>query len=297
MLWENLREEEFKGAVEKAGKICVITMGCMEKHGQHLPLGTDDFIVESVVDAAAEIEDVVVLHTGPWFGDVAGFHADKDPDSVRRMGNIGIKQSTLLTVLEELCDEAGRNGFTKVLILNSHGGNIYMLNHFLRCQTYEDKPYATMWAWAVVDDITVPEKLLHEINTRRDEFSFITEQDIKTIEGWMPEGYQGGHADIRETALVMADHPELVAPDRYDAEDGLPQSRARYICQEGVHLANQWYASGPNCYGGRAPHGTTQTIGKAMKKINVERLVRIFKRLKESDDMIKIAQMDRPQKN
>ena len=296
MLWENLREEEFKGAVEKSGKLCLITIGCMEKHGQHLPLGTDVFIAESVVDRAAELTDSVVLHTGPWFGEVSCFHADKDPDSVRRMGNIAIKQSTLLTVLEELCDECGRNGFTKVLILNSHGGNVHMLNHFLRCQTYEDKPYCTMWAWAVNDDDTEPDKLLREIETRREEFSFVTEEDINTIKGWMPKGYMGGHADIREVALTMADHPELIAPDRYEAEDGYYNPRIREVGKEGLYVANAWYAASPNCYNGRPAHGTTMGIAKAMQKINVERLVRIINRVKANDDIISVAQMDRPQK-
>ncbi len=296
MLWENLREEEFKGALEKSGKLCLITIGCMEKHGQHLPLGTDVFISESIADKAADLTDCIVLHTGPWFGEVSCFHADKDPDSVRRMGNIAIKQSTLLTVLEELCDECGRNGFTKVLILNSHGGNVAMLNHFLRCQTYNDKPYCTMWAWAQCDPITEPDNLLYEIESRRDEFPFITEEDIKTIKGWMPEGYMGGHADIRETALTMADYPQLVAADRYDAEDGSYVPRVRDVSEEGLYIANAWYASCPNCYSGRPPHGTTMGIAKAMQKLNVERLVRIINRIKENDDIIAVTQMDRPQK-
>ncbi len=296
MLWESLREEEFKGAVEKSGKVCAITIGCTEKHGQHLPLGTDVYIVESIVDAAAELEDVIVLHTGPWFGEVSCFHADKDPDSVRRMGNIAIKQETLLTVLEELCDEAYRNGFTKVIIFNSHGGNVAMLNHFLRCQTYNDKPYATMVAWAQFDELTVPEKLLEAYETRREDFSMLTAEDIETIKGWLPLGYQGGHADIRETALVMADHPELVAADRYDAEDGYHQARAQKYSALGIQIANAWYAGSPNCYSGRPPFGTTPAIAAAMKKINVERVSQILHFLKEDDDCIAISQMDRPQK-
>ena len=297
MFWENLREEEFKGAVEKCGKLCVITMGCIEKHGQHLPLGTDLFIAESVADAAAELEEVMILHTGPWFGEVSCFHADKDPDSVRRMGNIAIKQSTLLTVLEELCDEAYRNGFTKVLLLNSHGGNNIMLKHFLRVQSYNDKPYATMVAHTNVsyDNITAPE-LLSAITERREEFSFVTDEDIETIKSWVPEGYKGGHGDITEVALVMADHPELVAEDRYEAESGVHNPRADEFSKIGINIVNHWYAGMPNCYSGRPAYGTTQTIGLAMKKLCVERMAKIFKMIKESDDVIAITQMDRPQK-
>lgn len=295
MIWEALREEEFQDAIKRSGGLCVIPIGCLEKHGQHLPVGTDAYIADSVVEEAAKLEDVVILHAGPWLGEVSGFHQDAAPAAVHRMGCIGIKQETILRVLEELCDEVARNGFRKVLILSSHGGNVMMLNHFLRCQTYEKKGYATMWAWAVDDNLTEPEPLLKEIRSRREEFPMITDEDIKVLEGWLPTGYGGGHADFREAAMVMADHPELVAEDRYDAEDGRGNPRARYLMQEGLHLANSWFASSPNCYSGLPPYGCSVGIGQAMKKINAERLARIFKRVKENEDCIRIADLLPPE--
>ena len=296
MLWEKLREEEFAGAVERSGGVCVITLGCMEKHGQHMPLGTDTFIAESVVDEAAELEYAVVLHTGPWFGEVSCFHADKDPSGVGRLGNIAIKQSTLLTVLEELCDEAGRNGFTKVLIINAHGGNQAMLKHFLRTQTYEDKPYATLVAQTNVSlDRLEAWEILEEVEKRPDEFSFLTEEDIKTLRGWCPKGYGGGHADVREVALVMADHPELIAEDRYDVDETPASNKGRgsEYSRLGIAVANHWYAGMPTCYGAARPYGTTRTIGLAMKKLCVERMVRILKLVKSDGDSLAISRMDR----
>lgn len=295
MLWEALREEEFPGAIEKSGGLCVIPIGCLEKHGQHLPVGTDVYIAEAVVEEAARLEDVVVLRAGPWLGEVSTFHQDKDPAAVRRMGCIGIKQETLLRILEELCDEVARNGFRKVLILSSHGGNVAMLDHFLRCQTYEKKNYATMWAWAVDDPLTEPEPLLGEILSRREEFPMITDRDIAVLESWLPTGYGGGHADFREAAMVMAKHPGLVAEDRYDAEDGRHDPRANALLQEGLRLANSWYAGSPNCYSGLPPYGCSAGIGQAMLKINAERLARIFRRVKENEDCIRIADLLPPE--
>jgi creatinine amidohydrolase len=275
-----------------------LPLGCLEKHGQHLPLGTDSFIIESVVDEAAKLEDVVVLHTGPWFGEVTCFHADTDPASVKRSGSIALKASTIMTVLEELCDEAGRNGFTKVLIANAHGGNQSMLNLFLRTQTYSDKPYATLMTNTNVglDKIQKPEQILEEVAKRPEEFSFLTEEDIETLKSWIPDGYQGGHGDVTETALVMADHPELVREDKYEAESGFGSPRAKALSELGIRAANIWYPSMPNCYSGRPPYGTTETIGRAMKKLCVERMAKIFKTIKNSDDLLAIAHMDRPQK-
>ena len=93
MFWKALREEEFEEAIEKSGGLCVIPLGCLEKHGQHLPVGTDVYIAESVVEEAAKLEDVVILHAGPWLGEVSCFHQDADPAAVHRRGGIGIKQA------------------------------------------------------------------------------------------------------------------------------------------------------------------------------------------------------------
>ena len=93
MIWDNLREEEFEGAIEKSGGLCVIPIGCVEKHGQHLPVGTDYIEAMTITKAAAEIEDVVIFPIGAWLGEVSCFHAFKDPGAVKLRGCIGIKQS------------------------------------------------------------------------------------------------------------------------------------------------------------------------------------------------------------
>ena len=32
MRWEDLREEEFKDAIDRCGGLCVLPIGCIEKH-------------------------------------------------------------------------------------------------------------------------------------------------------------------------------------------------------------------------------------------------------------------------
>ena len=108
MLWENLREEEFERAIELSGGLCVIPFGCLEKHGQHLPVGTDYFEAQSIVLGASEREEVVIFQPGAWLGEVSCFHAFEDPGEMKLRGSIAIKQETILKVLEELCDEIAR---------------------------------------------------------------------------------------------------------------------------------------------------------------------------------------------
>ena len=89
MIWDNLREEEFENAIKKSGGLCVIPIGCMEKHGQHLPVGADYIQALTVTRAAAEIEDVVIFPVGAWLGEVSCFHAFKDPGTAKLRGCIG----------------------------------------------------------------------------------------------------------------------------------------------------------------------------------------------------------------
>ena len=291
MIWDNLREEEFEGAIKKSGGICVIPMGCIEKHGQHLPVGTDYIEALTISKAAAEIEDVVILPIGGWLGEVSCFHAFKDPGAVKLRGCIGIKQSTILTVLEELCDEIARNGFTKILIVNNHGGNQSIINHFLRCQSYEFKPYATMTTYASPGDLMDPKSIYATVTERRDEFPALTDEDMEVLRKLAETGYGGGHGHFKETAIVMSADESLVAKDRYDAEDGLSNHRTDYLRQAGISATNDWLANYPNSYSGYPPFGCSKAIGDAFVKLCAERLAKVFKLLKEDDDCVRSAQM------
>lgn len=292
MKWENLREEEFDSAIKRSGGLCILPLGCLEKHGQHLPVGTDYIEAVDVIEEAAKLEDVVIFPTGAWLGEVSCFHAFRDPAGAKLRGCIGIKQSTLLLVLEELCDEIARNGFNKILIVNCHGGNIPMLKHFIRSQTYEGKPYATMSTFALDFSAMSPMKLIATVRSRRDEFSYVTDSDIEILKGYSASGYGGGHADFRETALIMAHDAALVAEDRYEAEKGSSNHRTDYLAELGVDAPNLWLANHPSSYDGLPPHGCNPRIGRAMQKVCSERLARIFKVLKEDNDVVAISKTE-----
>ena len=298
MFWENLREEEFDTAIEKSGKLCVIPIGCLEKHGQHIPVGTDNFIAKTVVNEAAKQEDVVIFDPGSWLGEVSCFHSYEKPEEQNMRGCIGIKQDLLLRIFEALCDEIARNGFEKILFVNSHGGNVTILKHFMRCQSYTKKPYATMWVWGVEDDMTNADVILREYEKRPEFLSMLTDEDIKVLKDWaeIAPDYGGGHADFRETAMVMAYDENLVAADKYDAESGLSNHSTDYMTNEGIDIVNSWITSHPTSYSGLPSFGCSKTIGEAMVKINAERVARIFKMLKADENAVKIANIVPPEK-
>ena len=247
MKWENLREEEFQSAIEASGGLCVMALGCLEKHGQHLPVGTDSLWGGKLVELAAERAGVVMFPTTMWLGDVMSSHGVDDPAAMGKCGFIGINPHTLVTVLEELCDEIARNGFRKILLCNAHGGNRGLIAHFLRAQCYKKKGYATMACQSFEDcSIFNPANMLKRIEKDPEYFSMLTEEDIATLRKFAEPGTAFGHACLGETMLIYGTYPELVATDRYDAESGLSTHRADYLNDLGVSFGYAWASNFPN---------------------------------------------------
>ena len=294
MLWENLREEEFDDAIERTGGLCVIPIGCLEKHGEHLPVGTDYYIARMVAEAAAEMEEVMIFPTSHWLGDVSGYRI-RERFPAKDHGGIGLELNTVLRLLEELCDEIARNGFCKILLATSHGGNAWILPHFVRCQEKKEKPYATLIVNTYHDELMAPDPLLETIRSRREEFAMVTEEDIAVLESWRPTGYQGGHAEFIETSEIFSQYPHLVAHDKYEAQRGagLPTHRSDYLFEMGVRTVRFGAAQYPNSYSGLPPYGASQSIGQAMIKINAEIMANIYKVIKSDDTCLKAVEMFR----
>ena len=56
MRWEELTGDAFPQAVAQAQEVCLLPLSCLERHGHHLPLGTDLFIARELCRRAAEID-------------------------------------------------------------------------------------------------------------------------------------------------------------------------------------------------------------------------------------------------
>ena len=291
MFWENLREEEFPEAIKRSGGLCVMVLGCLEKHGQHLPVGTDSLKGDKICALAAEKADVMMFPTTMWLGDVSSAHTFENPDKTRKHGFIGMNPMTLMTVLEELCDEIARNGFTKILLCSSHGGNASLLGFFTRSQYYKKKNYMTMWCRAYSFDPQLqPANVLEAAKADPEYFSMLTEEDYKTLEKFAETGTGGGHADFRETALMYGTHPHLVAPDRFDAESGKKINRLVFPEDVPVTTYASWMANYPNVYSGLPSFGCTPTIGEACVKLSVDRLANIFTYVKNCNDCEEVTE-------
>ncbi len=289
MKWENLREEEFKGAIEKSGGLCVVPLGCIEVHGEHMPVGTDYFRAQAFIDAAAELEDVVIFPTGFWLGDVGGAHATKDPWNHHLSGQIGISSKLQMLALTEICGEIARNGFRKILIVSNHGGNQAYLNYFVRSYAYERRDHAVMWTGGYDSASATPDNLYPIIKANPEKFPYITAEDMEVLARFAEGKAGGGHASLNEASVVMYAQPGLVRLDRCQVTSGESTHRADYLNEAGVKADFTWPSNYPNMYQGWDPIGSSATIGRAMVQVSAERLARIFKMLKEDEDSVRMA--------
>jgi len=68
--WEELTGPDFIAAIRQAQGVCVLPFGIIEKHGPHLPLGTDLINVRFVTEKAAQ-QEYAVLFPAYYFGQIA----------------------------------------------------------------------------------------------------------------------------------------------------------------------------------------------------------------------------------
>ena len=65
MRWNEMTAREIVEAKEKCGGVCILPMGCIERHGSHLPTGIDYMMAWHFSDLAAQLEPVMVFP--PWY--------------------------------------------------------------------------------------------------------------------------------------------------------------------------------------------------------------------------------------
>jgi creatinine amidohydrolase len=125
VMWKELTAEDLR-AKSAANAIVILPVASMEQHGPHLPVGVDTFLCEAVCKAGAElaVQSVpCVVAPTLWCG-MAEHHMAFGGTFTFELP---IYQAVLLAFLKSI----ERHGFTRVFIVNGHGGNIAALNAFL----------------------------------------------------------------------------------------------------------------------------------------------------------------------
>ena len=264
MLWENLREEEFRDAIKASKGVCIVPIGCLEKHGQHLPVGTDVIHITEIARRAAEVEPVCVFPT-MYFGEKTG--------AGEFLGTVMFSPELRLQILKETCSEIYRNGFDKILLYNGHGGNQAMISYFLRSVLYEKNEYS-VFDYSLGSDFATPKKILNE------GYKYLTTEDRKILQGYIDQKKRFGHADFIETGWVYGVRPETVRLDKAGQESNASTHKFDEFINLRINTPYAWMANFPNSYEGDMHDGMNERIARAMVDYSVKKLAEVLKFLK-----------------
>jgi creatinine amidohydrolase len=236
MQWEALTSTEFAEAVRKVG-VCVFPIGVVEKHSEHLPLGTDFLNAHRIACLAAEKEPAVVFPPF-YFGQI--YEARCFP------GTITLAPTLLLALIQGVLDEIGRNGFRKIVLYNGHGGNTHLIRFLAQASLWEQRPYS----------LYIPERHLAPGQAAK----------------WqaMRESETGGHACESETSVTLGNHPELVRMEKVPDQPALPQNRMGDLPPTFTGIG--WYSNYPDHYAGDARAASVEK-GRALVGWRVDTLV------------------------
>jgi creatinine amidohydrolase len=246
--WEELTAADFREGVHRSQGTCLLPFGILEKHGPHLPLGTDLLDVRYAALHAAEQEYAVVFPEY-YFGQIA--EARHEP------GTVAYSRDLQLALLQETTDEMARNGCKKVLIVNGHGGNDSLLPYF--AQTQMDKPH--------------------------DYVVYVFDERTPQHGGPAKKTTIDMHAGESETSKMMISRPDTVHLDRAASESGADQKRQKLSGD--VYTGIWWYTRFPNHYSGDGSVAT-KDLGEYQMKWWIDSVVKAIQEVKADEVSLKM---------
>jgi creatinine amidohydrolase len=179
--WTDFAAHEFAG-LDPMKTIAVFPTAAVEQHGPHLPVGTDTIINQGCLDllvgrcpADLDIRILPVQAVG------------KSNEHIWQIGTVTHTVTNLIDAWTQIGLEVARSGIRKLVFVNSHGGNVSILDIVARELRVRAGMLAVKSGWSQF----WPRDIYSDVENRF--------------------GIHGGDA---ETSLVMHFRPELVHLDR-----------------------------------------------------------------------------------
>ena len=173
--------------------VALLPVGAIEQHGPHLPLDTDawdaDYLCRRVAETCSAPRPLVL----PLVSYGVSYHHDDFS------GTLSIGPDTLSRLVYEIGMSAARNGISKLVIINGHGGNSPSLHFAAQMINRDARIFTTVDSGESSD---------HDIDALTE-----TPNDV--------------HAGELETSTALATRPELV--EMAAARRFVPEFSSRYL--------------------------------------------------------------------
>lgn len=218
--WKDMTTADFASS-NTSGWIAVLPVCAIEQHGPHLPVATDTTINEGNVKAM-----LAKLPVGLPVTVLPPQAVGKSNEHIHSPGTLTLSYETLARVIIEIGESVRRAGIRKLVLANSHGGNIAVLDVVARELRVRHNMLVVVASWSRLGQ---PPGLYGE---------------------W--EQAYGIHGGDMETSVMLALTPDLVKMDKaerfYSLQERLVQSH-KHLRAHGT-AAFGWIAQD------LGPHGT-----------------------------------------
>ena len=253
--WDELTASDWPRAIEQSARTCILPIGILEKHGPHVPIGSDLIKVREWAARATQKEYAVVF-PDYFYGQIN--------EARQQPGTFALPERVVWDMIEATCDEIARNGFNKIVIINGHGGNPDFLRYFIQTRLEKRRNYAVFFFQPSSDSaFSTQMAKLHQSDPKND-----------------------AHAGERETSELLYLRPDLVKMDSAANESGANQKR---LLIPDMYTAIWWYANYPNHYAGEGAKATRQ-LGELVTEHTITSLVRALKAVKADTQTLKLQE-------
>lgn len=186
---EEMTWPEIRAAVEGGFTTAVVGVGSTEQHGPHLPTMTDTRIGDELANRVARrLGHALQARTIP---------VGCSEHHLVFGGTVSLRRETLKAILRDYVDSLVRCGFTRIVLLPSHGGN-----------------------FATVQEVIDESPTTHPgvvVTGYADLLGFGAFSEQTSARFGISAGASGGHAGENETSMMLALEPGLVRRDRFAA--------------------------------------------------------------------------------
>ncbi len=201
--WQQQTSEELF-EVDPESTIALLPVGAVEQHGPHLPLGTDALIGLGVIEALPGDDDEPRVLVLPPLA--VGYSLEHQGVP----GTLSIEAEALIAVWTDIGRSVARTGVRKLVVFNSHGGQIPLL-----------------------DVVALRLRVEHQMLVARCSYFALGSPPGLFAEEELANGLHGGEV---ETSLMLHLHPSLVRREYLQDFEGLPAQLARRNEVLGVEL-------------------------------------------------------------
>lgn len=180
--WWNLSTAEFAGR-DMSQAVAILPIATVEQHGPHLPVGVDSMINAGIIARVmAQIDPALPVLTLPMIP------VGKSTEHLSYPGTLTLSWELVAKIWFEMGECVRRTGCRKIILFNSHGGQVALSEIVARDLRAKLGMLAVAATWFRITPV---------------EGIFSAYEDL--------HGYHGGEI---ETSMMLALHPELVDMSR-----------------------------------------------------------------------------------